>query len=176
MKTICVKLEQVRTSTITIDKGTPKFNDNGEKVKDNNGKVVYSVPPTKERIEELVSIESDDIHVEQLSDIHGQVDAVSKILDGLKEAVTYALQGGSSIVLIGDKKFNLGGKFQLYVCVDGKDYCFDNDVTKRFKGQTSAPHTLKKTQQLVNELFAVIRATEGQSAILPQGTISKLLS
>lgn len=174
MKTICVKLEQVKVKTITLVKGTPKFDDNGEKIKDDNGKVVYSVDPIKERVEELISIESNDIFIESLSEISSQVDAVTQIINGLKDAITYAQQGGTNVIQIGNVTFNLAGKFTLYVNVDGKDYCFDNDVTKQIKGQSGALHTFKKTQQLVNELFAVIRATEGQSSILPQGTLKTI--
>ena len=178
MNTISVKLEQTKVKSITIVKGTPKFDNDGEKIKDENGKVIYSIDPIKERVTELISIESNDIFVEQISDIQGQTEAVTQIINGLSEAVNYALQGGSSVVLIAGKTFNLGGKFSLYVRVNGQDYCFDNDVTKQFKGQQGLTHTLKKPQQLLNELFAVIRATEGQSSTLPKGTISnvKLLS
>jgi hypothetical protein len=180
MNAIFVKLEQVKVKTITLDKGTPKFNDNGEKVKDENGKVVYSIPPTKEKVSELVSISTKPLDVDKLNTIQGQTEAVTKVMQGIFNTLDYAKQGGSLVVNFGGSTFNLGGKFTLYVNIDGKDYTFLNDVDMTFNGYgTDASGrnevSFKKLQGFLNQFFAVIRATEGQSNILPNSIKNEIL-
>jgi hypothetical protein len=54
MNAIFVKLEQVKIKTITLESGIAKLDNEGKKVKDESGKVVYTIPPVKEKVKELI--------------------------------------------------------------------------------------------------------------------------
>ena len=144
-------------------------------------KVVYSTPPVKEKVKELISISTKPIEGDKLNTIQGQIDAVTNVMQGIFNVLNYAKQGGSLVVNFGGSTFNLGGKFTLYVNIDGEDFNFLNDVDMAFNGYGTDVNgrnevSFTKLSAFLNQFFAVIRATQGQSNILPESIKTKMLT
>jgi hypothetical protein len=181
MNAIFVKLEQVKIKTITLEGGIAKLDNEGKKVKDESGKVVYTIPPVKEKVKELISISTKPIEADKLTTIQGQIEAVTNVMKGIFNVLDYAKQSGSLVVNFGGSTFNLGGKFTLYVNIDGADYSFLTDVDVTFNGYgTNADGrnevSFKKLGDLLNQFFAVVRSSQGQSYLLPESIKKEMLT
>jgi hypothetical protein len=153
MKSVSIKFEQVASRTITLVKA----------VKDNDGKVISKAITEKEYT--LISAKTKGFDVKDNSTT---VATVIEIVSNIQGAVNYAQQ-------MECKKFNLGGSnfminkpFNLYVCIDGVDFCLNdvNNFTNILGLNVEGSFRLSKLEILAKGLYSIMQVAKNESPLL----------
>lgn len=150
MKTIALKLEQLNTKTVTIEKA----------IKDGD-KVIK--PAIKVKEEETVLLKTKE---KTFEDTEKAQNICFDFLKGIDLSLKLASQMGANSVDTGGGKFKLNGKFILYVTVDGLDYCLDEVLNLGDLKLTSAKDSFKNPKGIFAAIWMILRSIDGQSVIM----------
>lgn len=101
----------------------------------------------------------------QFKDTEGAVKIALGFIEAIEQSLAIAQQMGAKAVKVGGVNFSLGGKFYLYVTIDGQDYSLD-DVFSIFEGRDVTQMSFRNPKALFVAMYQIIRTAEGKSPLL----------